>query len=181
MGRKLKNPPVKKRLTPEEKKILSGIEHMDESKADKSFYNPDQEYYQDLVNNERIPVTIPKLERLAKDLIDWAMTDPSATRVSKFFTPRGIDRDTVCTWCKKYPFFKKIYALAKQCIADRLFDGVLTRAYSDRLIPLQMNMLDEEWKEESVRVANIKEEQRIVDLTRPLKIIMQDFSKEEDE
>lgn len=180
---------VKKQFTNREKLLKSGIEPMDTSLADTSFkdkqpkaafLSKDTEEFMNFRERTKEMMTASRFDRMGKELQEWSLNDPSATRINKFFSARGIPMKAVESWLAKKPNFKEDFNQAKLNIADRLFDGVLTRSYSDRLVPHMMNIYDDEWREESKRQANLKEEQRIADLQRPLKVILEDFSKESD-
>lgn len=135
--------------------------------------------YENMDNDEKTWMDEKKLKRIATELIDWAKNQPDATQLQKFFDLRGMAQPNVRDWRIKWPWFEARCTHAKNIIASRLFDGGLVKSYSEGLVKLALPMNSEEWKEESNRVARLKEEQQAALATRPITIVMQDYKIED--
>lgn len=156
------------------KKHKFPVEHM-EVPAEET--NENSLIYFNRKTREKSWMTEQKIERLGVELLQWVET-PEATKLSKFFHARRITNKVVLEWCKKWPTFAEDYQLAKEIIGDRREDGALSKVFDTHFILRSMPMYDEDWKAESTRLANLKQEVKLEEMKRPIQIIMQDFSKE---
>lgn len=93
------------------------------------------------------PISIDWLERLAKELIDWARNDKTALKLTRFYTNKGIASDTVARWRKRSKAFDKAHRFAKGIIGDRREDGGLTKKLDSSIVQKTMAMYDSGWKE----------------------------------
>lgn len=105
---------------------------------------------------EQTWMTEEKIERFAAEMIQWAYESQDATKLSKFFHMKGIRNKIALEWCKKWPNFAEDYQLAKEIIGDRREDGALNKIFDAGLVARSMPMYDQDWKEETERVAKLR-------------------------
>lgn len=75
------------------------------------------------------PITNEWKDRLAKELIDWAVNNKKALILNQFFGQKGISTDAVHRWRKNYPAFDEACRFAIQQIGMRREVGSLTRKF----------------------------------------------------
>lgn len=132
--------------------------------------------YRDTVAHKEAWMTEKKLSKLSDEMTEWAQSHPEATKLEKFFRARGIRMCNVDDWRKKWPWFQADYETAKGMIGDRREDGGLTRAYDPGIVRFTMPMYDEEWVKESERVALLSKDEKAMQGSQALTVIMQDFA-----
>lgn len=90
--------------------------------------------------------TLPEIERLATDLVDWSKEETSL-RLNDFAPTREIARSTFWAWVEKWPILKEAVEDARLTIAGRREIGGLTGKYNAGLISHSMYIYDKDWKE----------------------------------
>jgi|SRR5271157_2070861 len=153
------------------------IEHMDVKPSQVTEYNTPHLTYFNFRHRERCHFTARDIEILGQQIVEWAANDPQATIISKFYLARGIHHDTINELCKRNPQFKQDFTAAKQLVGIRREDGGLLKVYEPGLIRHSMPLYDEGWKEETERLARIREQERITQETKPLTINMISYAK----
>lgn len=158
------------------KKHKYPVEHM-EVPAEEA--NENSLVYFDHKAREKSWMTEAKIERMGVELLQWAET-PEATKLSKFFHARRITSKVVLDWCKKWPRFAEDYQLAKEIIGDRREDGALNKVFDAHFIRLSMPMYDEDWKNETTRVATLRDQEKHIEANRVLNVYMTEARSQEE-
>jgi len=126
------------------------------------------------------PVSIEWLEILAKDLVEWAINDEKALKLTAFYTNRGICSDTLARWLRRSKILNTSHKFAKMVIGNRREVGALTKKFDATLVMRSMAVYDKEWKDlEEWRsdLKNKEEEQKAASFV----VKMQSFSEKKDE
>ena len=98
-----------------------------------------------------LPLTESVLERMGRELLQWAQDDETALRVDQFCDKANISTHTFREWHRKYPIFNEYYQEAKHCIGRRretkgkdlpILPGMLERS-----MPMYDAGGPENWKE----------------------------------
>ena len=97
-------------------------------------------------NGLRQPITNRYLERLATDLVHWAMKDDSIV-LQKFLAEKGITTDNFYRWGIEYPALIEARNIAKMLIGCRREEGGLKKELDGRMVTASMPMYFPEWKE----------------------------------
>lgn len=83
-----------------------------------------KQFFYDMYHLKQVPIPQQFFDRISPQLVEWAEKDPTADKLSKFFSKLGIHMDQVYTWSEKHPNFKAAVAQAKQIIGDRRHDMI---------------------------------------------------------
>jgi hypothetical protein len=170
--------PQDQRQSHRAKKITYPVEHMAiDHNTDVSAKSKNNDLvYLNRLHQEKTWMNEAKLERFTTELIAWAQT-PEATKLSLFLKMKGATYEDVETWCDRWPEFKKTLQFVKEMIGDRREDGGLRGLFSERMVIMSMPLYDREWKEESNRLAAIRDQQQVAESKRPIIIQMTDYSE----
>jgi|FreactcultuFSWF8_1027224.scaffolds.fasta_scaffold01457_5 hypothetical protein len=109
--------------------------------------------YADPLLMREVAVSTSTLERLAEDIVQWALTDLDAIYVTEFFVTKGITPVRWRDWRKKCPELEHAYVLAKEIIGVRQFKGVTKGKLRDNFLKSHIGFYSDEWREESKRVS----------------------------
>ena len=115
--------------------------------------------YKDFFQQKMVPMSENGLERLANDIVNWAINDPKALKISQFILKRGIHIDTYYDWVKLYPIIKDANTIALQAIGDRREIAGLYRKLDGNMISFTMPAYDKTWKELQEWRAKLKEKE----------------------
>jgi hypothetical protein len=170
-GTKIKHNQDKRTQKSNHKKAYP-VEHMEVPTEE---INENSLIYFDHKTREKNWMTEKKIERLGIELLQWVET-PEATKLSKFFHNRRITNQTVLEWCKKWPTFAEDYQLAKEIVGDRREDGALNKIFDAHFIRISMPMYDEDWKNETIRLATLKIAQEQAQKPNTIIVEMVDYS-----
>ena len=105
------------------------------------------DHYLDLVSFREKPISDQSLEKLAKDLVAWAINDETATKIKPFFIFRGMGTTDVKRWKKRNKKFAAAYSLALSAIGNRREHGALTKKYDSNTVIKSMPLYDSDWKD----------------------------------
>lgn len=155
-----------KKTKPNTKSIERSIKHDRESTV-----SPWMEDYLDCFTFRMKPVSQMFLERIAKELIEWAEKDEDAIKFSQFYAPKRIPRDTFFSWLKKYPVMQQARGIAEAFIANRRELNTLKKKYDPSTNNFMMHYYDPEWKEASKYHAELKSKN---ESNEPTKIVIMD-------
>jgi len=104
--------------------------------------------YSDLFLLREKPVPEVFVERMAADLIDWAINDDDALLLIDFQVSRLISPQTFTQWTKKFPFFMKAKRIALQIIGSRREKGALKNKLNANMIIKRQHAYDPDWKKD---------------------------------
>jgi hypothetical protein len=113
--------------------------------------------YQCLITGSLKPMNEVGIERLAYEVRKWALEDPKALRLSQFFHKMGISGITWRRWCIKFPVLQQASDEAREIIGERREIGALNNELNTQVVAFTMPFYDQEWKDETVRRASLKE------------------------
>ncbi len=105
------------------------------------------EEYTNLLNREQQWVTDSYLERIARELVEWARTDDKALTLTQFFAERGIGYGVFYGWRDRYPIMKESMELALIFLANRREAGAVNKKYDASTIAFMMPHYSPEWKD----------------------------------
>lgn len=94
---------------------------------------------------EKTFMTNIMLERLAKELVDWARTNPDAIKVKQFVAEHGIGEATWHEWCNKYPILGNANRHALTIIGNRRELGAMRREFDAGVVNFMMPHYDPDW------------------------------------
>jgi len=116
------------------------------------------EDYLDAFSLRMKPVTQAFIDRLAKELIEWAVYDDTARVVTKFYIHRGIAPQTFYSWVKKHEVLGNAYALAKEAIGIRREEGALDRTFDASFVRYTMPLYSQDMKKLEEWRSSLREE-----------------------
>ena len=96
---------------------------------------------------EKSILTTTSIERLARELVEWARSNPDAIKISQFLEERGIHIRSWSKWCNNYPVLSDARDHAKMILGNRREHGVMTRKYEPSSTNFMMINYDAEWAE----------------------------------
>lgn len=116
--------------------------------------------YLEMTSLRMKPISDSLLERIALELVKWAMNDEKALKVTSFFRPRGINSNDIKRWRARNAKFDAAYDFSLGAIGDRREHGAITKKYDTSMILKSMPHYDPDWKAlETWRSSLRKEEQ----------------------
>ena len=104
------------------------------------------DFYNDIFAPRQIPISLVELERIGLEMVEWALKDPDAYKISQFFHLKGISKDSMPRWRKRSKRFNELYEEALAIIGNRREIGGLKRQLDGGMVALSMPMYDPEWK-----------------------------------
>lgn len=97
---------------------------------------------------------------LCTRLIEW-VADPIRTRenykMGQFFRGRGISKESVATLKRNWPQFARAYEFAMETLGSHREWMGLHHEWDTKMVMFTMPMYDAEWKEETIRLAKLKQ------------------------
>lgn len=103
--------------------------------------------YLDMFSLEKRVVNDNFITKLAIELVDWAINDETALKLSQFFLKKGIHFSDIDRWKKKNENLEKAHRFALMAIGNRRELGALNRKLAEGTINSSMPMYDPDWKE----------------------------------
>jgi len=108
------------------------------------------------------PVSDDVLERWGLELLQWAINEPKAIKMSQWLTLKGLDSKTLWRFCERNDKLKAAYNRALAILGDRREAGGLERKYDSGITIFMMPHYDPDWKamvEWKAKMAKIDEQQ----------------------
>ena len=130
---------MNKKKVPSKKKVNVNTKYS-ESPIDPSVYS-----VQDLITGQSNPYPLSYIETLFQDLVEWAVKDDNARKISQFITMKRIDSTTFYDWCNKFPWAKRAQNEAMRIMGDRRELGWIDKKYDAAAIAKSMHYYDKEW------------------------------------
>ncbi|MBW1678413.1 MAG: hypothetical protein JRJ79_17935, partial [Deltaproteobacteria bacterium] len=147
-------------------------------------YNPTMsvaEVYKDLFTLRQKPISDAFIDRLALELIEWAMKDDTALKLTQFIFSKGIPSMTFYRWVNKYETLKLVKDTALELIGNRREIGALKNKLNASLVMNQMAKYDKSWKDLEVWRAELKARTQVNAPTDTrYTFVLEDFSKKDD-
>lgn len=109
---------------------------------------------------KRVPVSDEYLQKLAFELVHWALNDEKALKITQFRTARFICRDVWERWMARCPELSDANSFALEVIGDRREMGGLERRLDSSIVSYTMPHYDPAWKELVAWKSALKEKER---------------------
>jgi hypothetical protein len=120
------------------KKSKKGIPQHHENRHYEEYYSPTTGKYELLSDNI--------IEKLIKELIEYAQEPSGIAKVSHFIMKKGIPLRTYFSWLEKFPKLKEAHDMAMQTIADyREFSAL--KANNSTVVYNSLLMLGDDWRQ----------------------------------
>lgn len=118
--------------------------------------------YIDLTNLKTKPASREWLEGLALRLMDWAINNDDALKITQFSLNEKIYHNDLVRWKEKHDFIAKAYSVAMLAIGNRRENGGIKKKYDSGMVSYTMAHYDKDWKElaEWKSKLNAKEEDK---------------------
>lgn len=109
--------------------------------------SPWLEDYKDCFTFKIQPMTEAGIDRICKELVDWAKNNKDALRIQDFHISKGINDSTYCKWKHRHENLKIAHETAMNYLAARREVGALNRKYSESMVIKMQHMYDPKWEE----------------------------------
>jgi len=140
--------------------------------------------YKDLFVLRERPISDAFIERLAYDLVVWAVDNDDALKLSQFILDKRIYPKTFYSWTKRYQVLEMAKEVALEAIGNRREIGAITGKYNVNIVMSQMAKYDQSWWSLEERRTRLKAKvQQKVDTNTHWTIVLEDFgdkNKEKD-
>jgi len=107
-------------------------------------------YWDDEINMltfQPFPVREQWIEKLARELVDWAVNDKKALKLNQFYSKRGITQQTMNKWRHKSKVLDDACEFAKHAIGDRRETAALYHKMDKSIVGITMPHYDKDWKD----------------------------------
>jgi len=115
---------------------------------------------------------------LSASLLKWALEDPEADKLSKFYKTRLICEETIRLLRKKYPELDEDCRLASDLIGCRLWSNALRRKWDPQTCIKFLPIYDEEYRSETIRMAELRIAQAQAEANKTIIVEMVDYGKD---
>jgi len=115
--------------------------------------------YQCIFTLEMKPMNHEGIERLASEIIEWAVNDPEAFKVSQFHFSKGIGQRTWNKWLDAFPILKEAQENACGIIGNRREIGAIKKKLEAGIVASSMHHYDPEWKASAEWRASLRDKQ----------------------
>lgn len=85
------------------------------------------------------------IRALGKQLVEWALNEPRAYRITQFFNMKGIRPDHVDKWRSKWPSLVEDMNWAIAIIGDRRETGALENRLNTAIVMRTQHIYDQVW------------------------------------
>lgn len=131
------------------------------------------------------PVTKAFIEKLAKELIEWAKNNDDALRIADFYWSKGIPDSTYYKWSKEHEILALAHKAALNFIASRREIGALKKKYSETLVMRRQHAYDQEWTESDkyhnqLKIDATKAAIQTAEIQTPIKVVFKNFISDEE-
>jgi len=103
------------------------------------------------------PMDEKGIGRIAEELVNWASHEDDAFKISQFYLSKGISEGTWREWVIKFDCLREAQNTAKLYIGNRREIGAIKNKLNTSVVAFTMPFYDEEWKDETIRRAALKE------------------------
>jgi len=131
--------------------------------------------YRDLFTFRMKPVPMSFIERISKELVEWAYTNEDALVLSDFFYSKGIGSRVANGWANKTPILKQAVEEAKRLLGNRREKGAIKKEYDAGMIKATMNLYHDEWEKLEVWRAELKQKQDEITQKSTIQWVLEKF------
>lgn len=103
--------------------------------------------YVDIFTLRTTPVSDTWIEKLALELVDWAINDPEAFKLTQFYRLKGIGSDDMKRWKERNSKLKRAHTIALEALGDKREIGALKKLYEPGTAARTMPRYDPEWRD----------------------------------
>jgi hypothetical protein len=126
--------------------------------AKKTFFD-----YLDTFTFKMKPISEDSLDKLAEELVRWAVNDDDALKLSQFYIKHGFYDSDFYNWCARNKNLEIAHKTAMIAIGNRREIGAIKRKYDSGTINTSMSIYDKQWKELAEWKANLNKEKEQVE------------------
>ncbi len=117
--------------------------------------------YMNWKTQRRDPVTLQMIERLALEIVDWALNTKDALLLKEFLHAKGVGSNSWYEWYEKYPLLKEAHANALDILNSRREKLAYERKLDTSAVRWSMPLYSKEFKELEEWRSKLKSEQNI--------------------
>lgn len=92
------------------------------------------------------PLSQTGLERMARELVEWARTTEDAVRVEEFSLAHGIPTRVFEAWADRYPLFGEAYAHAMELLGMKSYKKAIHKGLAEPIFKHLQHAYDPAWK-----------------------------------
>jgi len=115
--------------------------------------------YTDLFTFKKVPISEAYIDRLATELLDWALNNDDALKMSQFYLGKGISYHSFSRWLKRSKNLEEAHNSALKLLGNRREIGAIKKKYDTSMIATMMPKYDEDWKEVIEWRSKLKEQE----------------------
>jgi len=123
-----------------------------------------------------------EIEQLGNSLIEWALNDPEADKLSTYYKRHLICEDTIRLIRKKNPVFDEDCKLARDLIGCRLWSNSLrsNSGWRETTCLKLLPIYDEEYMEELRRIATERLQQQNAEQNKTVKVMIERYTEDKE-
>ncbi len=133
--------------------------------------------YRDMFTFRMTPISPEGIEKVAQELLDWAMNNNDALKVTQFYHKKGLSGTTVARWKELSPSFNEAHGEAKAIIGNRREIGGLKKDFDSGIVRTSMPIYDKSWRKNEEWRSTLNKEKPTEGGTKI--IIMEKYGSEE--
>ena len=105
------------------------------------------EEYLSLKTLGKEPLSQTGLERMARELIEWANATDEAVRIEEFSLARGIPTRVFEAWAERYPLFGEAYSHAMEILGMKSYKKAINKGMAEPIFKQMQHKYDPAWKD----------------------------------
>lgn len=115
-----------------------------------------EEYEKGMFSLRIMPVDDAYLELFAQEMIEWAITDEDALKITQYYNLKRLHHSTVDGWMERFPRLKQAHDIVLQVIGVRREVGAMKGKYDSAIVRSTQAMYETSWKKIEEWRANLK-------------------------
>ena len=130
---------------------------------------------------QQMPVSEGFINKLAEELVQWALEDDDALKLTSFFLSRRIGSRTFYRWAEKFPILDEAREVALEAIGNRRELAALKNKLNSTMVISQQAKYDKSWWALEQKRAELKAStQQKGDTDIRYTIVVDGYEKEEE-
>lgn len=106
-----------------------------------------EELHKFLYSHREKPVNDRYIEEFAKEMVDWALHDEDALKITQFYNLKVIHNSVVDEWRKRNEVLSKAHAITLQVLGARRELGAIKGKLDSGIVRTTMAIYEKEWKD----------------------------------